>query len=284
MSNEVLFRLKMTKGIGNIGILNIMKAAQTFDRDDFTEYELAHYAGLNRTKNQFLNEWWQTDEEKLEEARKHQQFITFYDEEYSELLREIYNPPAILFYRGDLSLLKKPCLSVVGARDASLVGQQTVHHLITPLIQDYVIVSGLADGIDGIAHKVALGNHGKTIGVIGNGLDISYPRHHGKLQEYMAKHQLVLSEYPNGTSPAKHHFPERNRIIAGLSLGTVVVEAKLRSGSLITCERALESGREVFAVPGDVLSGKSNGCHALIQEGAKCTFQTKDILDELLKS
>ncbi|MDR1568680.1 MAG: DNA-protecting protein DprA, partial [Streptococcaceae bacterium] len=130
------------------------------------------------------------------------------------------------------------------------------------------------------AHLAALRNKLSTIAVIGCGLDIYYPKENQKLQAYLAQHHLVLSEYLNGTAPLRHHFPERNRIIAGLSRGVVVIEAKIRSGSLITCKCALEHGREVFAVPGDILSGHSSGCHRLIQQGAKCIENSADIMDE----
>jgi len=134
--------------------------------------------------------------------------------------------------------------------------------------------------VDTASHAAAIKSGAGSIGVIGTGLDVVYPEDNRRLQDYMAEHELLLTEYPPGTKPLKYHFPDRNRIIAGLSKGVVVVEAKKRSGSLITAERAMEEGREVFAVPGDINEGRSEGCHHLIQEGAKLVYQSKDILEE----
>ena len=144
----------------------------------------------------------------------------------------------------------------------------------------FVIVSGLARGIDTSAHVSVLKNGGATIAVIGCGLDVYYPKENQQLQDYLGKNHLVLSEYAPGEKPLKYHFPERNRIIAGLSQGVLVAEAKARSGCLITCERALEEGRDVFAIPGNILDGQSDGCHKLINEGAKCVTSGQDILSE----
>src|SRR5699024_8823103 len=136
-------------------------------------------------------------------------------------------------------------------------------------------------GVDRFSHELAIRSGGKTIGVVGCGLDICYPREVSDLFFEMKKNHLILSEYPLGTPIKRYHFPMRNRIIAGLSDGTCVVEAKERSGSLITAQLALEAGKEVFAVPGEILSGQSNGCHHLIQDGAKCVYRIEDILEEL---
>ena len=141
-------------------------------------------------------------------------------------------------------------------------------------------MSGLARGIDTAAHIASLKNGGKTIAVIGTGLNHFYPKENRQLQNYIAKNHLLLSEYNPDQPALKYHFPERNRIIAGLAGAVLVAEAKMRSGSLITCERALEEGRDIFAVPGSILDGKSDGCHHLIQEGAKCVISGFDILSE----
>lgn len=155
------------------------------------------------------------------------------------------------------------------------------YKLIEELKQSFVIVSGLARGVDTSSHVAAIKQQTPTIAVIGNGLDINYPKENRKLQEYLATHELVLSEYLVGEPPLKFHFPERNRIIAGLSRGIVVVEAKQRSGSLITSRYALEGNREVFAVPGDILNRNASGCNQLIQQGAaKLITHGQDILDE----
>lgn len=195
-------------------------------------------------------------------------------------LKQIYNPPVLLFYQGDLELLEKSKLAVVGTRNASKNGIQSVQKIIKELNNRFVIVSGLARGIDTAAHIASLKNGGQTIAVIGTGLDNIYPKENKDLQTYIGKHHLVLTEYEAGAQPLKYHFPERNRIIAGLVEGLVVCEAKMRSGSLITCERALEEGREVYAIPGSIMDGKSDGCHHLIQEGAKCVTSGLDIISE----
>ena len=158
---------------------------------------------------------------------------------------------------------------------------RSVEKIIKELGNELVIVSGLAKGIDATAHYASIRNGGKTIGVIGTGLDVFYPKSNQRLQAHMGEHHLILSEYGPGQAPLKFHFPERNRIIAGLCQAVIVAEARLRSGSLITCERAMEEGRDVFAIPGNILDGKSAGCHHLIQEGAKLVTSGQDILDEL---
>ena len=214
-----------------------------------------------------------------------QEFLKFpsfsiQDVVYPEQLREIYNPPVLLFYQGDLSLLHQANLGFVGSRDCSLQGVASVKKIIGELQNHFVVVSGLARGIDTASHIAALKNGGKTIAVIGTGLDVNYPRENAQLQNYIATNQLLLTEYGPGQKPLKYHFPERNRIIAGLSRGVLVTEAKSRSGSLITCERAMEEGRDVFAIPGNITDNLSDGCHFLIQEGAKLVYHGRDILME----
>ncbi|MET3557614.1 DNA processing protein [Streptococcus rupicaprae] len=227
-----------------------------------------------------LEHYKQLDEDACRKAFEQFPSLSILDDAYPLALKEIYNPPVLLFYQGDLDLLEQPKLGIVGSRNASSSGVAAVQKIVKELQNQFVIVSGLARGIDTAAHMASLKNGGQTIGVIGCGLDVYYPKENRQLQDYMAKHQLILSEYPPGTQPLKFHFPERNRIIAGLSSGLVVAEAKMRSGSLITCERALEEGRDVFAVPGNIVDGQSEGCHHLIREGAKCISSGQDILVE----
>jgi DNA protecting protein dprA len=195
-------------------------------------------------------------------------------------LSEIYDAPVLLFYKGNLDLLKFPKVAVVGSRACSKQGAKSVEKVIQGLENELVIVSGLAKGIDTAAHMAALQNGGKTIAVIGTGLDVFYPKANKRLQDYIGNDHLILSEYGLGEQPLKFHFPARNRIIAGLCRGVIVAEAKMRSGSLITCERAMEEGRDVFAIPGSILDGLSDGCHHLIQEGAKLVTSGKDVLAE----
>ena len=202
------------------------------------------------------------------------------DDVYPFSLCEIYDAPVLLFYKGDLNLLKLPKVADVGSRSCSQVGTKSVGKVIQGLENELVIVSGLARGIDTAAHLSILQNGGKTIAVIGTGLDIFYPKSNKRLQNYIGEHHLLLSEYGPGEEPLKYHFPARNRIIAGLCRGVIVAEANMRSGSLITCERAMEEGRDVFAIPGSILDGRSDGCHHLIQEGAKLITSGQDVLSE----
>ena len=209
--------------------------------------------------------------------------ITILDEDYPSRLKTIYQPPWILFARGDLSLLKnRKTLAVVGSRNVTTYGIGAIDYLFPSLIErDILIVSGLARGIDAHAHKAAIKMGGKTIGVIAGGFHNLYPKENVKLAEYMMEKHLVLSEYPPATMPAKWQFPMRNRIISGLSEGTLVIEARKKSGSLITADFALNEGRDVFAVPGSILTPDSDGVHYLIQQGAKLVKSSEDILEEL---
>ncbi|MDR0691206.1 MAG: DNA-processing protein DprA [Streptococcaceae bacterium] len=281
LSTEMLVRLKLAKGIGNLGIWQIIKALHDFELEgELTAYEIAELAGLRKTRWSFITSFNEV-EEKVSFVMDTHLLITIYDELYPPLLKEMYNAPVILFYKGKKDLLKTSTLSFVGSRRATKVGLASCRKLIQELPKHFTIISGLARGIDAMSHKAAVMCGKRTISVIGSGLNVVYPKENQTLFDYLSKEELVISEYLNGTPPLKHNFPERNRIIAGLSMGTVVIEAKQRSGSLITCERAMEEGREVFAVPGEILTGNSNGCHQLIQQGAKCVFSVEDILAEI---
>lgn len=210
--------------------------------------------------------------------------ITFFDNHYPQNLKTIYQPPWVLFAKGDISLLNSlKSLAVAGSRDASEYGIAAIDYLFPELIKSQtVIVSGLAKGIDSHAHKAAIRLGGKTIGVIAGGFNNIYPKENIKLAQYMMQNHLIVSEYPPHARPEKWHFPMRNRIIGGLAKGTLVIEARERSGSLITAEFALNEGREVFAVPGSILSPHSEGVHELIQQGAKLIKNSGEILEELI--
>lgn len=278
MNHFELFKLKKA-GLTNLNINNIINYLK---KNSLTSLSVRNMAVVSKCKNPtfFIENYKQLDLKKLRQEFKKFPVLSILDSNYPLELKEIYNPPALLFYQGNIELLSKPKLAVVGARQASQIGCQSVKKIIKETNNQFVIVSGLARGIDTAAHVSALKNGGSSIAVIGSGLDVYYPTENKKLQEYMSYNHLVLSEYFTGEQPLKFHFPERNRIIAGLCQGIVVAEAKMRSGSLITCERALEEGREVFAIPGNIIDGKSDGCHHLIQEGAKCIISGKDILSE----
>ncbi|HEN0680949.1 TPA: DNA-protecting protein DprA [Streptococcus agalactiae] len=278
MNHFELFKLKKA-GLTNLNINNIINYLK---KNSLTSLSVRNMAVVSKCKNPtfFIENYKQLDLKKLRQEFKKFPVLSILDSNYPLELKEIYNPPVLLFYQGNIELLSKPKLAVVGARQASQIGCQSVKKIIKETNNQFVIVSGLARGIDTAAHVSALKNGGSSIAVIGSGLDVYYPTENKKLQEYMSYNHLVLSEYFIGEQPLKFHFPERNRIIAGLCQGIVVAEAKMRSGSLITCERALEEGREVFAIPGNIIDGKSDGCHHLIQEGAKCIISGKDILSE----
>ncbi|HGL8805765.1 TPA: DNA-processing protein DprA [Streptococcus agalactiae] len=278
MNHFELFKLKKA-GLTNLNINNIINYLK---KNSLTSLSVRNMAVVSKCKNPtfFIENYKQLDLKKLRQEFKKFPVLSILDSNYPLELKEIYNPPVLLFYQGNIELLSKPKLAVVGARQASQIGCQSVKKIIKETNNQFVIVSGLARGIDTAAHVSALKNGGSSIAVIGSGLDVYYPTENKKLQEYMSYNHLVLSEYFTGEQPLKFHFPERNRIIAGLCQGIVVAEAKMRSGSLITCERALEEGREVFAIPGNIIDGKSDGCHHLSQEGAKCIISGKDILSE----
>jgi DNA processing protein len=198
---------------------------------------------------------------------------------YPELLRQIESAPPVLTYRGDLGLAGKPCVGIVGARNASAGASKLARDFAHALAdQGFTVVSGLARGIDGAAHE---GGLPATIGVIASGIDIAYPPQHAALQERIANEGLVIAEQPPGTEPRGSHFPSRNRIIAGLALGTLVVEAAPKSGSLITARLSAEAGREVMAIPGSPLDARSHGCNQLIRDGAVLVQRPEDVIELL---
>jgi DNA processing protein len=209
--------------------------------------------------------------------------LTISDPRYPSLLRNIPDPPTPLHVDGALDPLESQLIAVVGSRRATPYGLRIARHLVGELTQlGFTIVSGLARGIDGAAHEAALKAGGRTIAVLGCGLDVVYPPEHARLRAAIAESGAVLTEFDLGTPPLATHFPRRNRIISGVALGVVVVEAAEDSGSLITAKFALEQGREVFAVPGPVDVLTSRGTHALLKQGAKLTETVEDIIEELL--
>lgn len=202
--------------------------------------------------------------------------------QYPHLLKQIFQPPPILYYRGDLSKVDKPAAAVVGSRRSTFYGKEVAERLGGELAASGVsVISGMALGVDTSAHRGSLERKGYTVAVLGCGIDRCYPSANKNLMEQIAADGAVFSEFPLGAKPLSHHFPQRNRIISGLSLGTVVVEATAKSGSLITANYALEQNREVFAVPGNIGSPYSRGCHQLIKEGAHLVESAADILGEI---
>ncbi|HJW04335.1 MAG TPA: DNA-processing protein DprA [Azospira sp.] len=208
--------------------------------------------------------------------------ITLADPDYPRLLLEIPDPPSLLYVKGRPELLNRPALAVVGSRNATPQGLQDAERFAAALAaQGFTVTSGLALGVDGAAHRGALSAGGDTVAVIGTGADRIYPSRHRDLALAIAEQGAIISEFPLGTPPVAHNFPRRNRLIAGLCCGCLVVEAAVESGSLITARLAAEQGREVFAMPGSIHSPLAKGCHRLIKQGAKLVETAQDILEEL---
>jgi DNA processing protein len=203
------------------------------------------------------------------------------DESYPRMLAEIYDPPLVLYSRGRLETMAAPCLAIVGTRRPTYYGLQIAEGLAADLgARGITIVSGLARGIDGAAHRGCMDGGGPTVAVLGCGIDVIYPKEHRQLTRRLLENGLLLSEFVPGTSPAPQNFPVRNRIISGLCLGTVIVEASEYSGSLITARLAMEQNREVFAVPGNLSSPQSFGPNFLIKQGAKLVQGWRDVVEE----
>jgi DNA processing protein len=208
--------------------------------------------------------------------------LTIQDASYPERLREIHDPPCVLFVRGDPAVLALAQLAVVGSRNPTAVGRETAYAFAGELARrGLAITSGLAQGVDAAGHLGSLDAGGITIAVAGSGPDRVYPAQHRDLDARIVEQGAVVSEYPTGTPPLPEHFPKRNRIITGLSLGVLVVEAARQSGSLISARLAAEQGREVFAVPGSIHNPLARGCHMLIRQGAKLVETAEDILEEI---
>jgi len=208
--------------------------------------------------------------------------LTWEDHDYPRRLKEIYDLPPILFVKGTLLPEDERSVAVVGTRRATAYGREAVSQLATDLARSGItIVSGLARGIDAIAHRATLEAGGRTIAVLGNGLDITYPPEHAPLAAQIVQHGALVSEHPLGIRPEAKNFPRRNRIMSGMTLGTLVIEAPIGSGAVWTVRHALEQNREVFCVPGSIFSPNSLATNLLIQEGAKLVMDYKDVLEEL---
>ncbi len=225
-------------------------------------------------------------EEAAREAEQARQlgaaFLTIQDPAYPKILKEIFDPPLLLYACGDLRLLGEPAVGIVGTRRPTAYGKAMAERLATDLAaRGLVIISGMARGIDSAAHRGALQAGGKTIAVLGTGMDVPYPAENKSLHSEIAEKGLLLSEFPLGSFPAPQNFPIRNRIISGLSLGLIVAEAAQYSGSLITARLAMEQNREVYGVPGSVTNKNSWGPHILIKQGAKLVANWEDVVEEL---
>jgi len=277
----------LIKGIGPISLKKILSRFDSLEDAWSANLNELRQAGLNRStleQIKYQRPKINPDREIERLIKEGVDLITINDKAYPELLKEIYIPPPLLYIRGNLKSSDRISLGVVGTRQLSAYG-----HRITPLITadlaraGLTIISGLAKGIDTLAHKAALKANGRTIAVLGSGLDKKniYPQVNQHLSEIISQEGALLSEFPIGTKPFAQNFPQRNRIVAGLSLGILVIEAPKKSGALITARNALEQNRDVFAVPGSIFSRNSLGPNNLIKLGAKLVNQASDILDEL---
>lgn len=229
-----------------------------------------------------FDQWGAVDAELEQIVRAGVRLVTQADSEYPKNLTHIHDPPPFVYIRGSLEPQDQVAVAIVGARSASPYGRDVTRQLARDLAHRRVtVVSGLARGIDAEAHRAALEAGGRTIGVLGSGLDVLYPSEHRRLAQDMTQHGAVISEFALGSQPEAGNFPYRNRVISGLSLGTVVIEATEKSGSLITARCALEQNREVFAVPGHITASRSRGPHDLIKQGAKLVEGVEDILVEI---
>lgn len=279
---DFLLRLALCKGIGILAKYHLWQnASSNYNFDDIAK--IANRTGLTlKSQTALMNNWSSKELDEDVKINSRQPYITILDDEYPQLLRETYCPPILLFYQGNVRLLaSNNHLAVVGSRQMTSYGRAVVHGLIPTMVKHNItIISGLARGIDSTAQQITLHYGGQTIGVIGSGLDQAYPPENISLQSAVARHGLVISEYPLRTPPFPYHFPERNRIIAGLCHTCLVVEGKKKSGSLITANIALQENRNVCAVPGRIDTPLSVGCNELIAAGAKPILSASDLLTE----
>jgi DNA processing protein len=278
--------LSRVKGLGCVSFKKLASHfANPIDAFSASAAELQGIEGLDKDVIASLaafSEWQQVREEVRRVHDAGVTVIPFADARYPERLRAIADPPPVLYAKGNLRPEDDKAVAVVGSRSASDYGRRVARDLCHGLATlGFTVVSGMARGIDGTAHESALNSGGRTIAVLGSGVDCAYPPEHKDLYQRIIERGAVISEYPLGTRPVAFNFPARNRLIAGLSLGVVVVEATEKSGSLITARLAAEQGREVFAVPGEVGSSRSRGAHRLIRQGAKLVERVEDIVEEI---
>lgn len=233
----------------------------------------------NYNLNKFRNKNIDNEEKLMEKLIKNNiKYVTYSSENYPQKLRDISNPPYVLFYKGNIKFFNEKMAAVVGSRKNTIYGEEVTKTIVAELSNvDYGIISGVAYGIDSIAHKEILRRKGKTIGVLGCGIDIVYPKINKGLYNEIIKNGLLISEFLPGTGPLAYNFPRRNRIISGLSEGVIVVEASIKSGSLITVNYALEQGKSVMAVPGAIFNSGSKGCNLLLRDGATPFLEKEDL-------
>jgi DNA processing protein len=289
MAEEIFYwlALSLTPGVGSILIkrlldrFNTPKAVFRAPMKELLKIEGVGEKGAAEIKKGPLERVIERELTLLEKVKG--KIITLKDDDYPKRLKDIYDPPALLYVRGEIRKEDELAVAIVGSRKTSpygrwiteKIGQDLAHHGVT-------VVSGMARGIDSVAHQGALQAGGRTIAILGCGVDVIYPSENRNLFYQIIEHGAILSEFPMGSPPEGGHFPRRNRIISGLSIGAVIVQASADSGSLITANYALEQGREVFAVPGNVGAEGSRGTNRLIKDGAKLVESSEDILEEIL--
>ncbi|HUI26810.1 MAG TPA: DNA-processing protein DprA [Candidatus Kryptonia bacterium] len=276
--------LKLVRGVGCVLYQGLLRAFGHPRAALAASPHALECAGVRREVADAIHrfdEWRRVDEQLARVRRCGARVVTWTDRDYPENLRQIHDPPPFLFIRGALQPADRLAVALVGSRTASSYGLQITREISQGLARAGVtVVSGLARGIDAEAHRATIEADGRTAAVLGSGIDVVYPSEHHALFTAIAEHGAVMSEFLMGTKPDAENFPSRNRIISGLALGTVIVEATEKSGSLITAQAAVDQGREVFAVPGPV-GARSRGTHKLIREGAKLTERVEDILEEI---
>jgi len=276
--------LRLVRGVGCVGYQGLLRAFGHPREVLAASTHALECAGVRREVALAIHRFddWGTVAEQIALARRSDtRVVTWADAEYPENLRHIHDPPPFLFVRGWLRPADRLAVAIVGSRTASSYGLQVTREISDGLARAGVtVVSGLARGIDAQAHWAALHAQGRTVAVLGSGIDVVYPSEHHGLFMAVTQQGAVVSEFLMGTKPDAENFPTRNRIISGLALGTVIVEATEKSGSLITAQTAVEQGRDVFAVPGPI-GARSRGTHRLIREGAKLTERVEDVLEEL---
>lgn len=279
-----LIALNHIAGIGPRTILKCLESGLSLkDLFHLSQSQLIR-AGLTLQMVQSLEQlqWHMVDDDlKWQEMPQHH-ILTWCDANYPPLLLEIADPPPVIYAIGQIDALLRPSIAIVGTRKPSSTGRETAFAFAKELAkQGITIVSGLALGIDGAAHAGCLDGHGQTIAVLGSGVERIYPRHHQSLAQHICQNGLLCSEFSRQMPPMAGHFPRRNRIISGLTSATLVVEAAVKSGSLITARYAIEQNRDVLAVPGSIHYAQARGCHYLLQQGAKLVTSVADILEEL---
>ncbi len=284
MSKKYWLALTYIKGLGPIKITQLLKVFKNPENIwQANENELRKVKGIGKLAQNIVKQRKKIEIDKIEERLKkiNIKYMSMIDKKYPRLLKEIYDPPPVLFYKGrNFSL--HPAVALVGSRKCTSYGRKIARNLGYQLAQRGItVISGMARGIDSCGHIGALNAEGNTVAVMGTGLDYIYPPENRDIFHKISKKGLIISEFPPGTAPVAGNFPRRNRIISGLSLGVVVIEASKSSGSLITANLALEQGREVFAVPGDIDKITSAGTNNLIKCGAKIVTKVRDITEEL---